>query len=605
ATADKLNNIAKETGATLYTVLLSAYNILLSKYSGQEDIIVGTAQAGRPQTELENVVGMFVNTVALRNYPKGDKTFKEFLEEVKNNTLRDFENTEYQFETLLDKLNLTREASRNPLFDTMFVLENIDFNISEDNGKIKSIEPKLNMAKFDLTLTAMKIKEGISFSLEYCSKLFGSNTIKKMWEHFVNILEQIVLNPKAKLHEINMLSKEEENKLIYEFNNTRTEYPRWSTIQELFEEQADKAQNDIAVSLDEKELTYRELNEKANSLARVLREKGIKAENIVGIIVEPSLETIIGIMAILKAGGAYLPIDPEYPEDRIKYMLKDSRTELLLTKKSLLKDINFEGEIIDLENQENYASSKENIEKINTSRDLAYVIYTSGSTGMPKGVLVEHRNVVRLVKNTNYLNLKKSDRILQTGSVVFDASTFEIWGSLLNGGSLYLIKKEDVLNSEILENKLDKYGITTLWLTSALFSQLSQSNPEIFKGIKNLLVGGDALSPKHINLVRNRNKNLKIINGYGPTENTTFSTTFLIGKNYENNIPIGKPISNSTVYILGKDNELKPIGIPGELCVGGDGVARGYLNNLELTREKFVDNPFELETKMYKTGDLA
>ncbi|WP_143328992.1 non-ribosomal peptide synthetase, partial [Clostridium puniceum] len=347
ATADKLNNIAKETGATLYTVLLSAYNILLSKYSGQEDIIVGTVQAGRPQTELENVVGMFVNTVALRNYPKGDKTFKEFLEEVKNNTLRDFENTEYQFESFLDRLNLTREASRNPLFDTMFVLENIDFNVSEDNGKIKSIEPKLNMAKFDLTLTAMEIKEGISFSLEYCSKLFGSNTIKKMWEHFVNILEEIVLNPKIKLHEINMLSKEEENKLIREFNNTRTEYPRWSTIQELFEEQVEKSPNNIAVTFNGKELTYKELNEKSNSLARLLREKGVSSEKIVGIMVERSLDMIVGIMGILKAGGAYLPIDPEYPEERISYMLEDSSAQILLTKKSLLKDINFEGEIID------------------------------------------------------------------------------------------------------------------------------------------------------------------------------------------------------------------------------------------------------------------
>ncbi|RIU88011.1 AMP-binding protein, partial [Oceanobacillus picturae] len=263
------------------------------------------------------------------------------------------------------------------------------------------------------------------------------------------------------------------------------------------------------------------------------------------------------------------------------------------------------GEIMDLSNEELFNKSSDNLEAINNSSDSAYVIYTSGTTGKPKGVLCEHRNVVRLVKNTNYIKFKDDDRILQTGPMVFDASTFEVWGALLNGLELYLAKNETILLPEHLEAFVDEHNITILWLTSELFNQIAEENISVFKALRYLLVGGDVLSPKYISVVRKQFTNLKILNGYGPTENTTFSTTYLIEKEYSSRIPIGKPIANSKAYIVDKHYNLNPIGLYGQLCVSGDGLSRGYLNRAELTAEKFVDNPFESGKKMYKTGDLA
>jgi amino acid adenylation domain-containing protein len=320
-------------------------------------------------------------------------------------------------------------------------------------------------------------------------------------------------------------------------------------------------------------LSYKELNQTTNQLAHYLRLKGVKPDTIVGIMLERSIEMIIGILGILKAHGAYLPLDPEYPKERIDYMLKDSGSKILLTGQEITNI--HPSTLLPF-----YPSNPLN---------LAYIMYTSGSTGKPKGVMVEHRNVVRLVINCNYVELDEETRILQTGAPVFDATTFEMWAALLNGGQLVLVKKEIILDANLLEHALNQYKITTLWLTSPLFNQLIQENCEIFPTLNQLLVGGDVLSPKTINLVRNKNEKLKIINGYGPTENTTFSTTFLIDRDFETNIPIGKPIANSTAYILDRNGLAVPIGIFGELWVGGDGVSRGYLNNPELTAQKFIN----------------
>ena len=604
---DGLKSISEDTNTTMYMLLLAAYNVLLSKYSSQEDIIVGSPIAGRTQAEAQDMIGMFVNTLAMRNRPERDKTFRTFLGEVKENSLRAYENQEYQFEELVDKLEIVNDISRNPLFDTMFVLQNMDMSdITIDNLVFKNYAIEYEISKYDFTLFAVEDKDRINFNFEYSTDLYKEETIRKLCNHYVNILQSIVNSIDVKLSDIEMITAEEKKKVIEEFNETESVYPSDKTIQELFEEQVERNPESIAVVYEDSSLTYRELNCKANKLARSLREKGVERDSIVGIIADKSLEMIIGTLAIIKAGGAYLPIDSKYPEERIEFMLKDGNVKVLLGQDNLVNKLgNYNGEILRLEDIDSYNQDESNLLNINTNRDLCYVIYTSGTTGNPKGVMVEHKNVVRLIKNTNYIEFSDGDRILQTGSLAFDASTFEIWGSLLNGLRLYLAESYKILNAESLKDLINKNNINILWLTSPLFNQLAQEDSGIFKNLKYLLVGGDALVPSNINRVRKVCENTTIINGYGPTENTTFSVCCQIDKEYEKNIPIGKPISNSTAYIVDKSGAVQPIGVPGELWVGGDGIARGYLNREDLTEEKFINSPFKNGERIYKTGDLT
>ncbi|WP_228731208.1 non-ribosomal peptide synthetase [Clostridium zeae] len=585
-----LRKLAKETGTTLYMVLLSAFNVLLSKYSGQEDIVIGTVEAGREKAELKNLVGMFVNTVVIRNYPKSSKAYREFLEEVKNNIISDFENKEYQYQNLIEKLNIKRDASRNPMFDVMFVVENMELN-----NKYKITELKLDIAKFDLNLIATEVDNTINFNLEYSVNLFKKDTIERMVTSYVNILTCVAERSDVKLSEIDMLSKEEKNKVIYEFNATNRAYESGKTIQELFEEQVVKTPENIVVGYENSNLTYKQLNESSNSLARVLREKGISSESIVGIMMERSVDMLVGIMGILKSGGAYLPIDPEYPEDRIKYMLTDSNAKLLLTQTKLMEKVDFSGETINLDDKELYGRDNSNLDKVCCEENLAYVIYTSGTTGNPKGVMVEHKALVNLCNwHNDYYEVSEKDKATKYAGFAFDASVWEIFPYLIKGAAIEIIPKDIMLDVERLHEYYNEKGITISFLPTQVCEQFINFES---KSLRVLLTGADKLKTY-------KETNYKLVNNYGPTENTVVSTSFIVDKQYKN-IPIGKPIHNTSVYILSKDGETAPIGVPGELCVAGDNLARGYINREELTREKFVDNPFEPGKKMYKTGDLA
>ncbi|MCK4259635.1 MAG: non-ribosomal peptide synthase/polyketide synthase, partial [Halanaerobiales bacterium] len=612
-----LEKLAKETGSTMYMVLLSGVNILLSKYSGQEDIIVGSPIAGRPHPDLEKIIGMFVNTLAMRNNPDRNMTYTEFLMDVRNNALQAYENQDYQFEELVEHLALRRDLSRNPLFDVMFTMQNFNNNqLKFKNFELTPYDHDNKIAKFDLTIFASEVGKKIDITLEYCTKLFKQETVKRMFLHLKNILTKVAANPQIKLSDIEMITAEEKDKILNIFNDTIVDYPRDKTIHELFEEQVENNPDQIAVVFGDNKLTYRELNDRANCLAVLLRELRIKENHLVGIMAERSLGLIIGVMAILKSGGAYLSIDPEYPTDRIKYMLEDCSVNVLLTQGDIIIDIdfNFNGRLIDILDEKLYLSKQNlnSLPNINTPENLAYVIYTSGSTGKPKGVMVEHRNVVRLTKNTNYIEFEPRDKILQTGMLTFDASTFEIWGSLLNGLELHLGSKDLILRTDKMAKYLADNQISNLFLTTALFNVMSEEKPDMFKSLKFLLTGGEAASSKHFNQVRRECQNLKIANIYGPTENTTFSTVFFVDQDCSGTIPIGKFINNTTGYVVDKDNNLSPIGVCGELCLGGDGLARGYLNNPELTVEKFIQNPFVdnpfgiiLGERMYKTGDMV
>jgi len=604
---DKVNKVAKDLNITPYMLMLSCYYILLSKYTSQDDIIVGTPIVGRDLPALSNMLGMFVNTLAMRNKIDSSLSFNDFANKIKENSLDAFKSQTYPFDILVKDLNIKRDTSRNPLFDVMFIYQNNGYpEIKFKDAKAEYFIPNSNTSKFDLSLEIIPINNEYSLRFEYCKKLFNNEFIQRLSSHYINILNAILEDNEIKIADIDMLSVEEKNQILYEFNNTKVDYPKDKTIIDLFEEQVEKTPNNVAVVFEDQKLTYTELNEKANQLARFLLANNVTTGDIVGILLDKSLEMIISILGTLKLGATFLPIDVNYPNERIDYMIRDSKATILLTNQSLIHKANDTVHPLTVEIDSNYFTQYDSTNlAINYEVDnLAYIMYTSGSTGNPKGVMVTHQNIVRLVKNNKFINFEENEHILQTGSIVFDACTFEIWSALLNGFKLFIMKKEDLLDAFLLENYLEKNKITTLWLTAPLFNQLCEANPYMFKNVKKLLTGGDVLSPKHINIVRKTNPNLTIINGYGPTENTTFSCCFTIDKKYTTSIPIGKPISNSTAYVVDSSAKLCPIGVPGELWVGGDGVSKGYLNNETLTNEKFIKNPLGNDI-IYKTGDLV
>jgi len=601
-----IKEMAARQEVTLYMLLLAIINVLFARVSGQEDIVMGTPIAARRHADLQAVIGMFVNTLALRNYPAASLEFNTFLKQIKNRTMEAFENQEYPFEELVEKVTLHRDISHNPLFDTVFALQNMEIQETGSPGvqrpglMVKSYDFQHKISKFDLTLHAYETGNVLSFTLEYSTRLFKEETIRRFIDFFRRIISFILEHPGEKIGQIEIISEEEKIQVLNEFNKTAEEYPRDKTIHELFARQAERNPDHIA--LDGKlqitnyqpyvqpgggaakggnpgrqgyytAISYRELNEVSGRLAYWLKEKGVAGDVIVGLMTGRSIEMVIGLLGILKAGGAYIPIDPGNPQERIDYLLKDSKPVVLLTATAIEENVN--------------RSNKSHLTYISPGNPLAYIMYTSGSTGRPRGVMVTHRNVVRLVKNTNFVDLSERTRILETGAPEFDATTFETWGSLLNGGLLCLVDNEVILESKKLGRALENHQINTMWLTSPLFNQLMQQDSGIFAPLEYLVVGGDVLPPKAINAVRHRNRHLKVVNGYGPTENTTFSACYTLDRDFEYNIPIGKPINNSTTYIVDRHNRLQPLGIPGELWVGGDGVARGYLNNPELTAEKF------------------
>jgi len=602
----KLNVLAGKTGTTLYMLLLAGMNILLSKYSRQEDIVIGSPIAGRPHADLERIVGVFINTLAMRNYPEGFKTFAQFLQEVKVKALKAYENQEYQFEELVENIHVRRDISRNPIFDVMLIMQNMEMDSIEMEGLIiKPYDMENVTSKFDLTVNVWEKGEKLGLGIEYCTKLFRKATIQSLGKHLINILEKAAEKPDIKLEEIEITGNEEKKQLLEVFNSTKVEYASEKTIHRLFEEQADVTPEKTALVYKDKTLTYKELNEKANQLARVLRKRGVCDEQIVGIMAERSLEMLIGIIGILKAGGAYLPIDPEYPEERIQYMLEDSGVSVLLTQARLKDNLRFEGEVIFLEDVNIYRGDNKNLENKYSSHNLAYVIYTSGSTGKPKGVMIEHRSVVNFIKGMmTAIDFSESDSILCLTSVSFDIMGLETLLPLSMGMKIVIADEEAQRDVIKLSEILEKEKIDTLQLTPSRM-KLMLENEDCRRSIRRLgiiMIGGEAMPKALLKEVQSIAK-ARIYNMYGPTETTIWSTIKEVTK--EDRVTIGKPIANTRIYILGKNNQIQPINVPGELCIAGDGLARGYLNNPLLTKEKFIPDPFTIGERMYKTGDLA
>ena len=605
----RIKELAQWTNTTLYMILLAGYNVVLSRYTGQEDIIIGSPVAGRPHADFHNIIGMFVNTLAMRNYPVGTKIFLEFVEDVKRCAIEAYEHQDYQFEELVEKVQVSRDLSRNPLFDVMFVLQNMDLNPLEIPGlKFKPYEYENRTAKFDLTLSGQELADGISFNLEYCSKLFTQETIRRLAGHYQKILREIAVNPNQRIADIEMLTEREKRQLLYEFNNTVSDYPKEKTIQELFEEQVERTPENIAVVYENQKLTYRELNQKANQLAHGLRSKGVGPDNIIGIMVERSLEMIIGILGVLKAGGAYLPIDPEYPEERTKFMLEDSKAAILLTQKEFAhKGDSISGITkIDLKEEEIYSRDDSNLEGTpRNTRNLAYVIYTSGSTGKPKGVMIEHCSVHNFIRGiTDRIKFRTGKTILVLTTISFDIFGLETLLSLTRGLRIIIATETEQSNPQLLSKLITKHKIQMLQLTPSRMQMfLADYNyRSCLKHLTEIMIGGEVV-PESLVIEIRKLTSARIYNMYGPTETTIWSTVKDLTT--DTGVNIGTPIANTRIYIVDHHDQCQPIGVVGELCISGDGLARGYLEQPELTQEKFVLNPFEPGKRMYRTGDLA
>ncbi len=614
----QLKQLSQAENVSLFMLLEAAFAVLLHRYSRQSDIVIGSPIANRNLPELEGLIGFFANNLVLRHQFTEGMTFAELLTQVRQTTLDGYENQELPFGKMVDELQPERDLSRNPLFQVMFSLQ---------NAPLPSIElPNLNLtpvvnfntntARFDLEVNFWEEQAGLKGDWLYSTDLFDASTIDRMMAHFQMLLTGIVTNPQQQVSKLPLITLSED-RLLKEWNNNPSEYPQNKCIHQLFEEQVTKAPNTIAVKFETEELTYQELDRKANQLANYLQKLGVKPDTLVGLCVERSLSMIVGILAILKAGGAYVPIDPAYPSERLSFILDDTQLSILLTQTQLLNTLPpHQAEVICLDRDREIINqeSQENL-NVNVNADnLAYVMYTSGSTGKPKGVQVINRGVVRLVKSTNYVNLSPEEVLLQLAPISFDASTWEIWGSLLNGAKLILYPAHTPSLTE-LGQIIQQHQVTTMWLTASLFHLMVDEQLEALKPLRQLLAGGDVLSVAHVQKFLAEVENCKLINGYGPTENTTFTCCYEITKDtcFNNSIPIGRPINNTQVYILDSHLQPVPVGVPGELYAGGDGLARGYLNRDDLTQQKFIPNPFVgairesplREDRLYKTGDLV
>ncbi|MGG4221695.1 amino acid adenylation domain-containing protein, partial [Paenibacillus jamilae] len=605
----RMEMVAKQHYVTANTLLQTAWGLLLQKYNGSDDAVFGGVVSGRPAdiSGIENMVGLFINTIPIRIRSQAEDTFADL---IRANQQQALASQDYETYPLYEIQALTEQ--KQELINHIIVFENYPVEEQvEQLGEgaasdfVISNAGMIEQTNYDFNLVVMP-QEAMKIRFEYNTKLYDREAVERTQGHLIQLLEQVVANPDIRVQELDVLSKQEREQILSVWGDTAAEYPSQQTIYSLFETQTAHTPEQPALYFEGEQLSYRELNERANRLARTLRSQGVTKDRLVGLMTERSIDLIVGMLGILKAGGAYVPIDPTYPEERIRYMLDDSGAELLLTQSHLVDKVAFDGQMLVLNGAESvYHEDGSNLEPLSGPNDLVYVIYTSGTTGQPKGVMVEHRNVVRLVKNTNYAQLDADTRILQTGAIVFDASTFEIWGALLNGGQLVLVSQDVILDVLKLKEAVHSHSITTMFLTTPLFNQLSQQDLALFEGMRELLVGGDVMSVPHMNRVLEAHPSLRISNIYGPTENTTFSTVHAITDVQSESVPIGRPIHNSTAYVVDRSMRLQPVGVWGELLVGGDGVARGYRNRPDLTSEKFIDSPFRSGERCYRTGDLV
>ncbi|MGG1652503.1 amino acid adenylation domain-containing protein [Paenibacillus sp. NRS-1780] len=602
-TTAKLKELAVSEQVTSYMSLFSAYTILLAKYSGQKDIIVGSPLSGRRTGQLDHTVGMFANVVPMRNKLEYEQTYVDFLQQVKTEMLLTYENGDYPLEQLLEQLPLQRDLSRNPLFDTVFTLEDIEeLDIQMSDIELKEYKIGTQSAKFDLTWE-IRLGETIEIHLVYNKSLFAEATMERLIGHFQQIILQIVDHPGVLIRDIQLLTDREHHEILHQFNlpGNLSDHSQ-STVIELWEERVAQTPDAIALEWREEKLTYRQVNEQANQIARALRSRNISRDQVVGIMLFPSCLRVVSVMGVLKAGAAYLPIDPSYPTERISYFMEDSQAQLLITERDLLGNITVNlgaaDQILFIDDRQAIDEhDTSNLKSVTRPEDMAYVIYTSGSTGKPKGVMIEHHSLCNFSNLATTFNIKEGSRVLQFFSFSFDASVLETFLALLSGATLVIEDRNELLEYGV-GRWLREHTIHATILPPSLLRTLPY---EPIPSLHTLIAGGEACT---MDIIEKWSEGRTFVNAYGPTEGTVCSTAAILDQD-SSRITIGRPVVNTEIYIVDEHHHMQPIGVPGELCISGPGLARGYLHRPELSRERFIPNSFREHQRMYKTGDLA
>jgi amino acid adenylation domain-containing protein len=628
----KIASVSQQEGVTLYMTLVAAFQALLCRYTGQTDIAVGSPIANRNRRELEDAIGFFANSLVIRTDLSNNPSFKELLARVRQVAVDAYAHQDLPFEKLVEHLHPERSLNQNPLFQVVFALQNAPMEQLELPGLTLSPfkELEITTARFDLEFYLWECGEdfrslwgdkwqqsaGLRGILVYNTALFDGDAIALLLQHFQILLTGAVENIDTKLADLPLLSVAEEYQVLHQWNQTQRDYPQHLSIQQLFEIQAAKYSNAIALNYKDRQVTYQQLNRGSNQLARYLQKLGVGKESLVGICLEQTPVMVTTILGILKVGAAYVPLDPTYPPERLQFMVEDTGLNAIVTQKSFTH-LFFNAQILCLERdwQQIANQSTENLPNQSTADSLAYVVYTSGSTGTPKGVAVTHQ-AVNILINSNYITWKPDYKVAQYANISFDAATFEIWGALLNGAQLVGIDRETLLSPQDFAQALQQQEIDVLFLTTALFNQIAREIPSAFSGLKYLLFGGETVDVKSVQAVV-KHKPQHLLHVYGPTENTTFTTWYEVENiSQVKTIPIGKAIANTQIYLL--DNYLNPVpvGVAGEIYIGGDGLAQGYFNRPQLTDTQFIANLY-VETlhptslshstshRLYKTGDFA
>ncbi len=623
ALSEQLKAFTQKQSATLFMTTLAAFNVLLFRYSGQDDINIGSPIANRNRSAIENIIGFFVNTLVLRTDLSGNPTFIELINRIKETALGAFSHQDVPFEKLLDVIHTDRNLSHSPLFQVMFVLQNTPMRVEPAaDFDLEFIGVENNISQFDLTLTLNDTPQKISGGFEYNTDIFDRDSIEQMVAHFKRILAQMVRHPQQSITAVSLLRPEESQKLTRDWNHEITPPQKDLCIHHLFERQVRKTPHAKAVIVSEKSFTYEQLNNAANRLARFLHKRGITGGSRVGLCTERSFEMLVGLFGILKSGAAYVPLDPNYPDERLAFMIEDSRLDIILTQEHLTENLKGQkAELLYLD--KDWAQIEKEpptspLPKPLDAENLAYIIYTSGSTGRPKGVLIPHNSVVNHnLAMAKEFGLTSHDRVLQFATINFDTAVEEIFPTLNTGGTLVLRGTEVLISGSQLLEMIHKHGISVIDLPTAYWHQivteLEESEKQLPTSLRLVILGGDKINAERFMAwSKIADKKVRLLNTYGPTETTIISTLYETTSNDKEmqtpeDLPIGRPLENTSAYVLDPQMNPVPVGIPGELYTGGNGLAHGYLHRPDLTAEKFIPDPFSKfpGKRLYKTGDLV